>query len=57
MKAASSHTGSIATNYKMLKTSIQQAGATLCENATDFITALKAFSFLPKYTTSRSNVV
>ncbi len=47
MKAASSHTGSIATNYKMLKTSIQQAGATLCENATDFITALKAFSFLP----------
>jgi len=47
MKAASSHTGSIATNYKMLKTSIQQAGATLSENATDFITALKAFSFLP----------
>ena len=47
MKAANSHTGSIATNYKMLKTSIQQAGATLCENATDFITALKAFSFLP----------
>lgn len=47
MKAASSHTGSIATSYKMLKTSIQQAGATLCENATDFITALKAFSFLP----------
>ena len=39
MKAASSHTGSIATNYKMLKTSIKQAGATLCENASDFITA------------------
>ena len=47
MKAASSHTGSIGTSYKMLKTSIKQAGATLCENASDFITALKAFSFLP----------
>lgn len=47
MKAASSHTGSIATNYRMLKTSIKQAGAILCENASDFITALKTFSFLP----------
>jgi len=47
MKAAKSHTGSISTSYKMLKTSIKQAGATLCENASDFITALKAFSFLP----------
>jgi acyl-CoA synthetase (NDP forming) len=47
MKAARSHTGSIGTSYKMLKTSIKQAGATLCENASDFITALKAFSFLP----------
>jgi len=57
MKAASSHTGSIATNYKMLKTSIQQAGATLCENATDFITALKAFSFLPNATGERIGVL
>jgi len=47
MKAASSHTGSIATNYKMLKTSIKQAGAVLCENANDFISALKTFSYLP----------
>ena len=47
MKAASSHTGSIATNYKMLKTSIKQAGAVLCENTNDFITALKTFSYLP----------
>jgi len=47
MKAASSHTGSIATNYKMLKTSIKQAGVVLCENANDFITALKTFSYLP----------
>jgi acyl-CoA synthetase (NDP forming) len=47
MKAASSHTGSIATNYKMLKASIKQAGATLCENTNDFITALKTFSYLP----------
>ncbi len=47
MKAASSHTGSIATNYKMLKTSINQSRALLCENTSDFITALKAYSFLP----------
>lgn len=47
MKAASSHTGSIATDYKMLKTSIKQAGAVLCENTNDFITALKTFSYLP----------
>ncbi len=47
MKAASSHTGSIATNYKMLKAAIGQAGATLCESATDFMVALKTFSFLP----------
>ncbi|MHA1884182.1 MAG: hypothetical protein ACW96S_03960, partial [Promethearchaeota archaeon] len=47
MKAASSHTGSMATNYKMLKTSIKQAGAVLCENVTDFVSALKTFSFLP----------
>jgi acetyl-CoA synthetase (ADP-forming) len=57
MKAASSHTGSIATNYKMLKTSIRQAGATLCENATDFITALKAFSFLPDASGERIGVL
>ncbi|MHA1106760.1 MAG: acetate--CoA ligase family protein [Promethearchaeota archaeon] len=47
MKAASSHTGSIATNYKMLKAAIEQAGATLCESASDFVVALKTFSFLP----------
>jgi len=47
MKAASSHTGSMATNYKMLKSSIKQAGAVLCENVTDFVSALKTFSFLP----------
>jgi acetyl-CoA synthetase (ADP-forming) len=47
MKAASSHTGSIATNYKMLKTSLKQTGVVLCENANDFITALKTFSYLP----------
>ena len=47
MKAASSHTGSIATNYKMLKAALRQAGATLCESASDFIVALKTFSFLP----------
>ena len=47
MKAASSHTGSLATNYKMLKTSLKQAGAVLCENSNDFITALKTFSYFP----------
>lgn len=47
MKAASSHTGSIATNYKMLKSAIKQGGATLCETASDFMVALKTFSFLP----------
>jgi acyl-CoA synthetase (NDP forming) len=47
MQAASSHTGSIATNYKMLKTSLKQAGAVLCENSNDFISALKTFSYLP----------
>ena len=47
MKAASSHTGSIATNYKMLKTSLKQSGTVLCESILDFITALKTFSFLP----------
>ncbi len=47
MKAASSHTGSIASNYQILKSAINQAGATLCENARDFIIALKTFSRLP----------
>jgi acetyl-CoA synthetase (ADP-forming) len=47
MKAASSHTGSIATNYKMLKAVVKQGGATLCESASDFMVALKTFSFLP----------
>ncbi|MHA2007331.1 MAG: acetate--CoA ligase family protein [Promethearchaeota archaeon] len=47
MKAARSHTGSIASNYKMLKTSIEQVGAVICENVNDFVTALKTFSFLP----------
>jgi acyl-CoA synthetase (NDP forming) len=47
MKAASSHTGSIATDYKMLKASINQAGAILCENINDYIIALKTFSYLP----------
>jgi acetyl-CoA synthetase (ADP-forming) len=47
MKAASSHTGALATNYKMLKTAFRQAGAILCEEINDFVLALKAFSFLP----------
>jgi acetyl-CoA synthetase (ADP-forming) len=47
MKAASSHTGAIATNYKMLRTAIKQAGAILCEDINDYVLALKAFSLLP----------
>jgi len=47
MEAASSHTGSIATDYKLLKTAILQAGATICEDISDFMIALKAFTFLP----------
>ncbi|MEJ2277573.1 MAG: CoA-binding protein [Candidatus Lokiarchaeota archaeon] len=47
MEAASSHTGSIATDYKLLKTAILQAGVTICEDISDFIIALKTFSFLP----------
>jgi len=47
MKAASSHTGALASNYKMLKTAVRQAGAILCEEINDFVLALKAFSFLP----------
>jgi len=49
MLAASSHTGSIASNYKILKTAITQAGAIMCENVSDFITAIKFHLFpLPK---------
>lgn len=47
MKAASSHTGAIATNYNILKTALKQAGAILCEEINDFVLALKTFSFLP----------
>ncbi|TFF86834.1 MAG: hypothetical protein EU517_00005, partial [Promethearchaeota archaeon] len=47
MKAASSHTGSLASNYQILKAAITQTGAILCENASNFITALKTFSILP----------
>jgi len=32
MKAASSHTGSLASNYKMFQTSLKQTGVVLCEN-------------------------
>jgi len=46
MLAAQSHTGSIASNYKILKTAITQAGAILCENVSDFITAIKTFSLI-----------
>ncbi|MHA2288536.1 MAG: CoA-binding protein [Promethearchaeota archaeon] len=46
MLAAQSHTGSIASNYEILKTAMIQAGAIMCENVSDFITAIKTFSFL-----------
>lgn len=47
MKAASSHTGSVATNFEILKASIKQTGGILCENVDDFITVLKSYSSLP----------
>jgi len=47
MKAARSHTGSIATNYKILKAASDQAGAVMCETMNEFIIALKTFSVLP----------
>ncbi|MHA1400958.1 MAG: acetate--CoA ligase family protein [Candidatus Heimdallarchaeaceae archaeon] len=47
MGAASSHTGSIATDYSSLRTAVQQAGAIMCESVSDYIAAIKAFSFLP----------
>ncbi len=46
MLAAQSHTGSIASNYEILKTAMIQAGAIMCENVSDFITAIKTLSFL-----------
>jgi acetyl-CoA synthetase (ADP-forming) len=46
MRAAQSHTGSIASNYKILKTAVTQAGAVLCENVSDFITAIKTLSLI-----------
>ena len=47
MKVAMSHTGSIASNYKMLETAVDQAGAILCINPLEYFTAIKTFSFLP----------
>jgi len=47
MKAASSHTGSVATNYRIMKTAIHQSNALLCESMEDFITAIKTLSLLP----------
>lgn len=47
MKSASSHTGSMATNYSSLKTAVKQAGALMCENLNEYIAAIKAFSLLP----------
>ncbi|MHA1646164.1 MAG: acetate--CoA ligase family protein [Promethearchaeota archaeon] len=47
MAAASSHTGSLASNYKILKTAVEQSGAVICEKMNDYITAMKSFSMLP----------
>jgi acyl-CoA synthetase (NDP forming) len=47
MAAAGSHTGSIASNYRILKTAVEQAGGVLCESIEDYLTAFKTFSYLP----------
>jgi acetyl-CoA synthetase (ADP-forming) len=46
MEAASSHTGSIVTNYKIMKAVINQSNAILCETINDFITAINTLSLL-----------
>ncbi|MCP4763545.1 MAG: hypothetical protein GY870_17360, partial [archaeon] len=57
MNAASSHTGSIASNYNMTKTAIQQAGAILCNNMSDYITSIKTLSYLPVPITEKIGVL
>jgi acyl-CoA synthetase (NDP forming) len=47
MAAARSHTGSLASNYRILKTAIEQAGGVVCERIDDYITAIKTFTMLP----------
>ncbi|MHA1584084.1 MAG: acetate--CoA ligase family protein [Promethearchaeota archaeon] len=47
LAAAESHTGSIASNYIILKTAVEQAGGVMCESMSDYIAALKTFSYLP----------
>jgi acetate---CoA ligase (ADP-forming) subunit alpha len=47
MAAAGSHTGSLASNYRILSTAVRQAGGIMCENMEDYITALKSLSNLP----------
>ncbi len=46
MAAAGSHTGSLASNYIILKAAVEQAGAVMCEKMEDYVTALKTFSRL-----------
>ncbi len=47
MSAALSHTGSLASDINIFRAAITQSGAILCENMHEYITAIKAFSFLP----------
>jgi len=47
MSAASSHTGSLSTNYQLLKSAVDQAGGHIIEGAEDYATALKALSYYP----------
>jgi len=47
MNAASSHTGSLSTNYQLLKSAVDQAGGHMIEYIADYATALKAFAYFP----------
>ncbi|MBN2156001.1 MAG: CoA-binding protein [Candidatus Lokiarchaeota archaeon] len=47
MSAASSHTGSLSTNYQLLKSAVDQAGGHMIEYIADYTTALKAFAYFP----------
>ncbi|MHA1452900.1 MAG: acetate--CoA ligase family protein [Promethearchaeota archaeon] len=47
MSAVSSHTGSLSTNYNLLKSAVEQAGGYMIEYIADYTTAIKALSFNP----------
>ncbi len=47
MQTASSHTGSLASDNRILKAALHQVGTIPCDTIGEFITAMKTFSYLP----------